>query len=47
MPARYTLDNPLPAEIALLPETIPEDFYTLTSAIGERADPQATRVVTM
>ncbi len=29
MPARYALDNPLPAEVALLPETIPEDFRTL------------------
>jgi Arc/MetJ family transcription regulator len=30
MPARYALDNPLPAEVALLPETIPEDFQTRT-----------------
>ena len=31
MPARYVLDNPLPAEVALLPETIAEDFHTVTS----------------
>lgn len=44
MPARYALDNPLPAEVALLPETIPEDFHTLTPAQHpEHADPQATR----
>ena len=47
MPARYALDNPLPAEVALLPETISEDFHTLTPAIAERADPQATCGVTM
>ena len=30
MPGRYALDNLLPAEVLLLPETIPHDFHTLT-----------------
>ena len=28
MAGRYTLDIPMPAEVALLPEAIPKDFYT-------------------
>jgi hypothetical protein len=44
MPARYRLDNPLPAEVTLLPEAVPGDFHTLT--VSDRpaaADSQATR----
>ena len=29
MPARYALDSSMPAEVMLLPETIPENFHTL------------------
>jgi hypothetical protein len=43
MPAHYVLDNPLPAEVALLPETIPEDFRTLAPADHPKhAGPQDT-----
>jgi hypothetical protein len=43
MPARYSLDNLLPAEVVLLPEAIPEDFHTLTlTDPAERADQQVT-----
>jgi DNA-binding transcriptional regulator LsrR (DeoR family) len=46
MPARHALDNPLPAEVALLPETIPETFHTPTRADhAEHTDPQATEGV--
>ncbi len=46
MPARYTLDNPLPAEVALLPEAIPEDIHTRTLADHpEHASSQTTQGV--
>ena len=44
LPARYALDNPLPAAVALLPESIPDDFHALVlSDPAEHADKQFAR----